>query len=118
MYLNASRFDSRTNPKDSNVEMNDQDHTKWDQNLIGQGIGYLNEATNENRISIYLILATISANHCVAPSLDKTNWSEILALYNALLDLDDSSIIKLSRSVALAKVEGSRAAISELEVLQ
>ncbi len=118
MYLNASRFDSRTNSTNTIVEMNDQNRKKWNQTLINRGIQCLNLATAGNRVSIYLILATISANHCIAPSMDKTNWNEILALYDSLLEFNDSPIIRLNRSVALSKVMGIPTAISELECLR
>lgn len=118
MYLNASRFDSRTNSTNTIVEMNDQNRKKWNQNLINKGIDCLNQVIKGNRVSIYLILATISANHCIAPSMDKTNWNEILTLYDSLLELNDSPIIKLNRSVALSKVKSNTAAISELESIK
>ncbi|NND08678.1 MAG: RNA polymerase subunit sigma [Saprospiraceae bacterium] len=118
MYLNASRFDARENSTNTIVEMSDQNRKKWNRDLINRGIDALNQAIKENRVSIYLILATISAQHCIAPSLDKTNWNQILSLYDDLLELNDSSIVKLNRSVALAKVKGNKTAISELESIE
>jgi len=73
---------------------------------------------NESRISLYLILATISANHCIAESYKATNWKEILRLYDDLLQLEDSPTARLNRSVALSMTEGNQIAIQELESLQ
>ncbi|WP_117884160.1 RNA polymerase sigma factor [Aureibaculum luteum] len=118
MYLNASRFDSRMNSTNSIIEMDKQDRKNWNQELINKGINYLNEAIGENQVSIYLILATISANHCIATRYEITDWEEILSLYDSLIELEDTPIIRLNRIVALSKVKGNRKAISELENLE
>jgi predicted RNA polymerase sigma factor len=67
---------------------------------------------------LYLILATISASHCIAESFEATNWEEILRLYDDLLRLEDSPTARLNRSVALAMTQGNQIAIQELESLQ
>ena len=118
MYLNASRFDARMNTTNAIIEMGMQDRKKWNQDLINKGIQNLNQAISGNQISTYLILAAISANHCVAPSLEKTDWKEILSLYDSLLTLQDTPTTRLNRSIALAKVMGNRAAIAELKTLE
>ena len=117
MYCNAARFESRMNLTNSIVEMDKQDRKKWDQKLINKGIHLLNLATAEINVSTYLILATISAQHCIAPSFAQTDWKEILSLYDALLELEDTPIARLNRSVALAQVKGNKEAILELEDL-
>lgn len=118
MYFNASRFDSRMNTTNSIIEMDKQDRKNWSQELINKGIHSLNQAISEKHVSIYLILATISANHCIAASFEKTDWKEILSLYDSLIELEDSPIARLNRSVALSKVKGNRKAILELEKLE
>ncbi|MEL7425341.1 MAG: sigma-70 family RNA polymerase sigma factor [Bacteroidota bacterium] len=118
MYLNASRFDARMNLTNSVIEMEQQDRKNWSQELINNGIENLNLAVQQKQVSTYLILATISANHCIAPSFNQTNWEEILALYDNLVALEDTPIVRLNRSVALSKVKGNRKAIQELESLK
>ncbi|WP_010182327.1 RNA polymerase sigma factor [Aquimarina agarilytica] len=118
MYFNVSRFDSRMNAANSIIEMDKQNRKNWNQEVINKGIQLLNKATSEKQISSYLILASISANHCIASSFEKTDWEEILCLYDSLLELEDTPIIRLNRSVALSKVKGNRKAILELEKLK
>jgi len=118
MYLNASRFEARTNSAKTIIEMDKQDRNNWNQELINKGIHCLNQGTNEKNVTIYLILATISANHCIATSFEDTNWEEILSLYDKLILLEDSPIARLNKSVALSKVKGNRKAISELNNLE
>lgn len=113
MYLNISRFEARQNKDGEIIEMKNQNRSKWKKELISKGIKYLNDCEN-SEISHYLILAAISANHCIAKSFEETNWKEILSLYDSLIMLEDSPITRLNRSVALAQVKGYEKAINEL----
>jgi len=118
MYFNASRFKARINTDDSIIEMERQDRNKWDKDLINSGTYFLNQAIQGKQVSIYLILATISANHCIAKSFGETNWSAILSLYDNLLELEDSPTIRLNRAVALSKAKGNKKAIIELKSIE
>jgi RNA polymerase sigma-70 factor, ECF subfamily len=63
-------------------------------------------------------LASISAYHCTAANYESTDWQSILFLYNKLIDTDPSPLVLLNRSVALAKVKGTEAGVTELEKLK
>lgn len=117
MYSNASRFDARLNAANEVIEMKCQDRDKWNQDLINKGILYLDKGTENETVSIYHILAAISAHHCIATTFEETNWDAILSLYDSLLDIADSPIIRLNRSVAVSKVKGIPIAIHELKQL-
>lgn len=118
MYLNSSRFEARINDDGIPIEMSRQDRTKWDREFIDKGLSYLDKINKHTTVTTYHILAAISANHCIAPDIENTNWKEILALYDRLLLIDDSPIVHLNRSVALAKVKGNVAAIKQLKELE
>ena len=115
MYFNASRFKARMSDNNSIIDMEKQDRSKWNKELIQNGSHFLNVAMEGNRVSLYLILATISYNHCIAQSYETTNWNEILRLYDDLLRFEDSPTIRLNRAVVLAMVRGNEIAIQELE---
>lgn len=114
MYFNASRFEARVNDASEIVEMKDQDRTKWNQDMINHGIHCLDQSMKKQVVSKYLILATISAQHCIAKTYNDTNWTQILVLYDDLLKIENSPITRLNRSVALSLVQGNQAAINEL----
>jgi RNA polymerase sigma-70 factor (ECF subfamily) len=106
MLLNASRFASRIG-KDGNIlTLAEQDRRLWNPVLMQKGFAYLERSTAENNISIYHILATISAYHCAAPDFISTDWKGILKMYDHLLVMDHSPLVRLNRSVALSKVSG------------
>lgn len=117
MYLNAARFEARIE-EGILVEMHQQNRQKWNVSLMNRGIQYLNQTTTSNTVSVYQILATISGHHCIAPNFEATNWSEILSLYDGLLMLQDTPLVRLNRSIPLAKVKGNRASIDELKTLE
>jgi RNA polymerase sigma factor (sigma-70 family) len=117
MYLNASRFNARQNEQGEIVTMAEQDRNKWDKTLMQKGFAYLLQAAADNNISVYHLLAAISAYHCSAPDFASTDWNSILLLYNKLGEIDRSPLVTLNRAIALSKVEGPQIAIAELEKL-
>lgn len=118
MYFNASRFEARTNAYQELVEMNAQNRANWHQDFINKGLQYLEMAMASEQLSYYFILAAISAQHCISPSYNETNWKEILSLYEHLLLFEDSQTIRLNRAVVLAEVEGNQAAIGNLKTIE
>lgn len=117
MYLNASRFQSRLNEMGEILTMEEQDRTRWDKQLMQKGFFYLGKSTHHT-ISVYHILASISAYHCSAPDYTSTDWKSILALYDKLLEIDTSPLVILNRTIALAKVSGIKPAIEELKKIE
>ncbi|MBO3697616.1 RNA polymerase sigma factor [Roseivirga sp. E12] len=114
MLLNASRFKARMADDGAIIRMVDQDRSLWDQRLIGLGLQHLGKIPDHNEVSIYHILATISAYHCTSKNYESTNWEGILKMYDVLISIDNSSLVRLNRAIALAKVEGAKAGIKEL----
>jgi len=118
MLLNASRFASRTEKNGSILTLAEQDRSLWNPSLIQKGFSYLEKSAEKNVVSIYHIMAAISALHCAAPDFESTDWKGILNLYDHLLLIDHSPLVKLNRSIPLAKVEGVTKAIEELQLLK
>lgn len=115
MFLNASRFKARQDIDGNLLTMPEQDRSLWDRQMIDIGLDHLAQATQNNSISIYHILAAISAQYCIAPDYESTDWKSILSLYDGLILLDPSPVILLNRAIVLSKVEGPAIALQELE---
>ena len=118
MQLNASRFKSRQGPDGSLLTMAEQDRSLWNRELIRKGMANLAQSAARHPLSLYNILATISACHCSAPSFESTDWSGILSLYDTLLDMDYSPLILLNRAIALSQVAGVETALAELDKIK
>ncbi len=118
MQLNASRFKARQDDKGGLVTMEEQDRSLWDNELIEKGIAALDRSSSVQQLSVYYILAAVSACHCTAPDYRSTDWKTILSLYDNLVKIDSSPVILLNRSVAVSKVNGAEKALEELEQLK
>ena len=106
MCFHASRFDSRMNSDNEIVLLQDQDRSAWDRDLISRGEEYLSLASEGDEVSEFHIEAAISAQHCMAARFEETDWRAIAALYDALLALKRSPLVKLNRAVVLARIHG------------
>lgn len=117
LCFQSSRLEARTNAQGDVVLYQEQDTHLWNQELIGKGAYYLQQASGGAYVSRYHLEAAIAYWHTQqADSFEK--WSAILQLYNHLLQLQYSPIAALNRTYALAKVKGAAAAIAEAEKLQ
>jgi len=115
MYFNTARFSSRINELEHLVTLELQDRNNWDKDFIQNGLNYLSFATQQNYVSIYHILATISAHHCTAKDYESTDWKGILGLYDNLIQIDSSPIVKLNRAVVLAMTSTPQKALKEID---
>jgi len=118
MYLNASRFKARTDNKGRILTMAEQDRSLWDGLLMQRGFFYLEKTTTVENISVYQILAAISAHHCAAADFESTDWKGILSLYDSLVRIDHSPVVLLNRAIAVSKVFGVSQALDELEKIK
>ena len=118
MLLNASRFEARQDEEGNLVTMAWQDRSLWDERLQNMGLQELEQASRNGAVSVYHILAAISAQYIVAADYESTDWRNILSLYDALLHLDGSPLVLLNRAVVISKVHGVTDALREMENIQ
>jgi RNA polymerase sigma factor (sigma-70 family) len=118
MYLNASRFKARTSERGDILTLAEQERSQWDLSLMQKGFYYLEKSTIDNTLTIYHILAAISAYHCSARDFESTDWKSILSLYDKLIHIDATPIVMLNRAIVLAKVEGARKGLEVLEQIK
>lgn len=99
------------------VPLADQDRNAWDRSLVEEGHRLVRESLSINRPGRYQILAAISAVHTDAPTAADTDWSQVLALYDQLRQLDPSAIVALNRAVAIAQIDGPQVALAQVDQL-
>lgn len=115
MLFNNARTAARMDEQGNLLLLRDQDRTKWDQAMIARGMFHLAQSAVGREISEYQLQAVIAACHCIAKDYGSTDWTQILALYDRLLELDHSPVTALNRAVAVAEVKGPEAAIETLK---
>jgi len=117
MLLIESRRGTRTTPEGDLVLLGDQDRSRWDRALITEGQSIVRQCLQRNNPGYYQIQAAINAVHSDAPSAAETDWRQILALYDQLLALAPTPIVRLNRAVAVAEVQGADAALALVDEL-
>jgi RNA polymerase sigma-70 factor (ECF subfamily) len=114
MLLTESRRPARISADGTMVRLADQDRTRWDRELIGEGHGLVRVCLRRNQPGPFQIQAAIAAVHADAPTAEATDWSQIVALYDQLYVLRSNPVIALNRSVALAELHGPAAGLAAL----
>jgi RNA polymerase sigma-70 factor (ECF subfamily) len=79
--------------------------------MMSAGFVHLAKSATGDQLSEYHLQAGIAAVHCAAKDYSATDWNQILALYDRLIEIKDSPVIALNRAVAISKVRGPRAGL-------
>lgn len=115
MLLQESRRDARVTGDGDLVLLEDQDRSRWNRDLIDEGIALVESALATGSIGAYSVQAAIAAVHADAPSASETNWVEITALYDLLLRASPSPVVELNRAVAVAMRDGPDAGLKLID---
>lgn len=117
MLLHESRRPARTSPGGDLVLLEDQDRDRWDRELIEEGTALVERALSQGRFGAFTLQAAIAAVHAEAPDVERTDWAQIVALYDLMLRLEPSPVIELNRAVALAMRDGPETGLAVVEEL-
>jgi RNA polymerase sigma-70 factor (ECF subfamily) len=112
LLLTESRRSSRTRSDGSLVLLREQDRTRWDRELIGEGQAIVRRLLRRNQPGPYQLQAAINAVHADATTIDNTDWVQIVALYDQLLALSPTPVVALNRAIAIGETEGPAAALA------
>jgi RNA polymerase sigma-70 factor (ECF subfamily) len=116
LLLTESRRASRTRPDGSLVLLGDQDRSRWDRAMITEGQAILRRCLRD-RPGAYQLQAAINAVHADAVTVEQTDWSQIVALYDQLLGVAPTPVVALNRAIAIGEVQGPAAALALVEEL-
>jgi RNA polymerase sigma factor (sigma-70 family) len=118
MEIQASRSAARVGPSGEPILLLDQDRTRWDQLLIRRGLAALERAESLGAVlGPYGLQGAIAAVHARSRSADETDWQRIVALYDALIQLQPSPVVSLNRAVAVAMAFGAAAGLELVDAL-
>jgi RNA polymerase sigma factor (sigma-70 family) len=120
ILLTEARHPARLADDGTITPLEEQDRSRWNRQLIDEGIRLVEHAVRGTRPGPYLLQACIAALHAEAPDTASTDWVEILALYR-LLERGSgyqNPTITLNRVVAQAMVAGPEVALAELAALE
>jgi len=117
MLLTEARRPARTAPDGALVPMAEQDRTQWNANAIAEGVALISAALPQGPTGPYQLQAAIAAVHDEAPSAAETDWPQIMALYELLLQVSKNPVVVLNYAVAVAMVRGPRVGLEVLASL-
>ncbi|MFC7450840.1 RNA polymerase sigma factor [Rhodococcus daqingensis] len=115
--LHRARAAARFDVDGRIVLIRDQDRTLWDRDAIARAVRLLTEAGRARRPGPYQLQAAIVACHAEAPTWDDTDWRQIVVLYDLLLALTPSPVIRLHQAIARARTEGPATALTAVDDL-
>jgi RNA polymerase sigma-70 factor (ECF subfamily) len=99
------------------VLLEDQDRGRWDADRIAEGLAHVRQALAAAPPGPYTLQAAIAAVHAAAPSLEATDWTRIVALYDLLLQIAPAPVVELNRAAALAMRDGPQAGLELVEAI-
>lgn len=111
MCFQASRSDSRLSPEGDLILLANQDRHTWDIGLIQQGNYWINKAATGENLTAYHLEAAIAWEHCIAPSVEHTDWQRIVKYYDMLLQFKPGSVTAINRAVAVLQAYGPEEAL-------
>jgi RNA polymerase sigma-70 factor (ECF subfamily) len=117
MLLHESRRRARTSTTGEIVLLEHQDRSRWDRNLITEGIAFVERVLTSRRFGPYAIQAAIAAVHAEATNAAETDWAQIVALYDLLMRAEPSPVIELNRAVAVAMRDGPAEGLKLVEAI-
>jgi RNA polymerase sigma-70 factor (ECF subfamily) len=117
MLLQHARADARFDDDGNSVLLPNQDRSRWNTKLIGEGLALVDKAFRHRRPGPYQVQAAIAALHARAERAEDTDWAQIALLYGALEQMQPSPVVTLNRAVAVSKAQGPAAALDMIEPL-
>lgn len=98
LLLQHARRAARTDAAGDLVPMDEQDRSSWDRAMITAGLASLRAARETGRpAGSYRLQAEIAATHATAPEAAATDWTRLVAGYDALLQVQPSPVVALNR---------------------
>jgi RNA polymerase sigma-70 factor (ECF subfamily) len=95
----------------------EQDRSQWDRREISEGIALVHEALRRRPPGRFALMAAIAAVHAEATSWDETDWREVVALYDVLVQLWPSPVVALNRAIAVGLADGPGAGLTALDAV-
>jgi RNA polymerase sigma-70 factor, ECF subfamily len=111
MLFQHSRRDARVDGDGGLVLLEDQDRTRWDRDAIDRAQSLLARAMRRQRPGAYQVQAAIASVHARAARPEETAWTDIVRLYDRLVEMTRSQVVALNRAVAVAMAEGPAAGL-------
>jgi RNA polymerase sigma-70 factor (ECF subfamily) len=117
ILLTDARSATRVGADGRLLLLDEQDRAQWDRQAISEGIALVREALRRRPPGRFALMAAIAAVHAEAPTWQDTDWCEVVALYDLLVQIWPSPVVALNRAVAVGLASGPAAGLRALDAL-
>ena len=117
MCLHFARIEGRVDAEGALLPLEMQDRRTWSREFIDRGVVHLAAAATGVELSRYHLEAGIACLHCTAPSVEETNWSEVLRLYELLKAQSGNPVVAICCALARAMRGDVHEALTEILTL-
>jgi RNA polymerase sigma-70 factor (ECF subfamily) len=118
LLMTQARGNARVSEDGELVLLADQDRSRWDARMIAEGVSRATAALHQGH-GRFALQAAIAGLHVTAPSWERTDWTQVVRMYDAMLVGWPSPIVELNRAAAHSLVPGAdlTAVLRELDAL-
>jgi RNA polymerase sigma factor (sigma-70 family) len=117
MCFHAARLPARLDSSGDLRSLFEQDRSRWDANLIGEGERLFDLSATGPELTEYHVEAAIAWTHTSAHRAEDTDWSMIISLYDKLMALRPSPVVALNRAIAVAQQQGPQRGLEEIHAI-
>lgn len=114
MFHAEARRPARRNAAGDFVPLAEQDVDRWNTRLIDQANALIRRAGAKRSLGRYELEAALQSAHAHRRLTGRSNWRDIIALYDALQMIVASPVVAINRALAVAELEGPRAALDAM----
>lgn len=117
VLLTDARRETRVDDEGLPILLEDQDRSRWNRDKIRAGLDYLTAATRKGPLGPYGLQAAVASFHATATAFEETDWPGIREMYDRMLGIHDSPVIRLNRAVAVSYIDGAEVALLAISAL-
>ena len=117
MLLQDARRAARASSTGDLILLEQQDRSLWNRAQIAEGTALVERALGSREVGPYVIQAAIAAVHGETSDAASTDWSQIVGLYDVLMQAEPSAIVELNRAVAVAMRDGPPAGLALVDAI-
>jgi RNA polymerase sigma factor (sigma-70 family) len=118
LVVTDARRSTRIDADGRLARLKEQDRSLWDRSALADAGDMIVGCLRAGPPGRYVLQAAIASLYAEAPTYDQTDWPQIVALYDKLLEVWPSPVVALNRAVPLAMVSGPETALAEVEKLE
>jgi RNA polymerase sigma factor (sigma-70 family) len=117
LLVTDARRATRTDAAGRLLRLRDQDRSLWDRAALAEADALIVGCLRAGQPGRYVLQAAIASLYAEAPSYRETDWQQLVAVYDKLLEVWPSPVVALNRLVPLSMTAGPAAALAAMEWL-